>query len=287
MAIQETPRMGALLNEIGRLESNNQPNVIYGNNTFDDYSDHPRQNVPIVSGPNQDLKTSAAGEFQFIDDTWDRYQKKLNLPDFSPESQRIAAAELARDDYRKRTGRNLDTDLESDDPKIQQDIFKNLNKTWSSLPGGVEDQKDSQLFANVFKAPTTETRVASADTTTNDAFSFFMQSAQANPDDPYNYAIGAAAGLFKDPAAYAPAIVEGAKLPPTPRRSAPAGMGESFMAGVESTVMGMVGAGGIGTELIGSLRILDYPQVSAILIVILVAVSVVDWLSGVLRERFK
>jgi phosphonate transport system permease protein len=39
-----------------------------------------------------------------------------------------------------------------------------------------------------------------------------------------------------------------------------------------STVMGMVGAGGIGTELVGSLRLLDYQQVSAILIVILVAV---------------
>ena len=55
----------------------------------------------------------------------------------------------------------------------------------------------------------------------------------------------------------------------------------------QSTVMGMVGAGGIGTELVGSLRILDYQQVSAILIMILAAVSVVDWLSGVLRERFK
>ena len=54
----------------------------------------------------------------------------------------------------------------------------------------------------------------------------------------------------------------------------------------QSTVMGMVGAGGIGTELVGSLRILDYQQVSAILIMILAAVSVVDWLSGVLRERF-
>jgi len=39
--------------------------------------------------------------------------------------------------------------------------------------------------------------------------------------------------------------------------------------------------------LVGSLRILDYQQVSAILIMILAAVSVVDWLSGVLRERFK
>ena len=55
----------------------------------------------------------------------------------------------------------------------------------------------------------------------------------------------------------------------------------------QSTVMGMVGAGGIGTELVGSLRILDYQQVSAILIMILAAVTVVDWLSSVLRERFK
>lgn len=54
-----------------------------------------------------------------------------------------------------------------------------------------------------------------------------------------------------------------------------------------NTVMGMVGAGGIGTELVGSLRLLDYPQVLAIFIVILIAVSVVDGLSGVLRSRFK
>jgi phosphonate transport system permease protein len=40
-----------------------------------------------------------------------------------------------------------------------------------------------------------------------------------------------------------------------------------------STVMGMVGAGGIGTELVGSLRLLDYPQVSAVLIVILATVT--------------
>lgn len=54
-----------------------------------------------------------------------------------------------------------------------------------------------------------------------------------------------------------------------------------------STVMGMVGAGGIGTELVGSLRLLDYPQVSAILIVILVTVTLVDALSNGLRQRFK
>ena len=52
-----------------------------------------------------------------------------------------------------------------------------------------------------------------------------------------------------------------------------------------STVMGAVGAGGIGTELIGSLRILDYRQVLAILIAILVCVTLVDALGGMLRRR--
>jgi len=53
-----------------------------------------------------------------------------------------------------------------------------------------------------------------------------------------------------------------------------------------STVMGMVGAGGIGTELVGSLRLLDYPQVGALLLVILAAVTLVDLLSTRLRRAF-
>jgi phosphonate transport system permease protein len=54
-----------------------------------------------------------------------------------------------------------------------------------------------------------------------------------------------------------------------------------------STVMGMVGAGGIGFELMGSLRIMQYQEVSAILIVILLMVTVVDAFSAYLRKCFK
>ena len=54
-----------------------------------------------------------------------------------------------------------------------------------------------------------------------------------------------------------------------------------------STVMGMVGAGGIGTELMGALRILEYHQVSALLLVILATVTLVDWMSGRLRRSFQ
>jgi phosphonate transport system permease protein len=54
-----------------------------------------------------------------------------------------------------------------------------------------------------------------------------------------------------------------------------------------STVMGMVGAGGIGLELMGSLRIMQYNEVLAILIVILAMVTLVDGASALLRHRFK
>lgn len=54
-----------------------------------------------------------------------------------------------------------------------------------------------------------------------------------------------------------------------------------------STVMGMVGAGGIGFQLMASLRLMQYQEVSAILILILVMVTLVDGLGAVLRKKFK
>lgn len=54
-----------------------------------------------------------------------------------------------------------------------------------------------------------------------------------------------------------------------------------------STVLGLVGAGGIGFEILSALRVLDYQQVSALLLVILVMVTLVDAAGGLLRKRFK
>ncbi|WP_170608914.1 phosphonate ABC transporter, permease protein PhnE [Ruegeria arenilitoris] len=51
----------------------------------------------------------------------------------------------------------------------------------------------------------------------------------------------------------------------------------------ESTVLGLVGAGGIGLQLSSSLNVLAWPQVSLILIVILVAVVVSEWVSAKVR----
>lgn len=54
-----------------------------------------------------------------------------------------------------------------------------------------------------------------------------------------------------------------------------------------STVMGMVGAGGIGFELMSSLRILQYNEVFALLLVILSMVTAIDWIGSRLRLSLK
>ncbi|MBK1782630.1 phosphonate ABC transporter, permease protein PhnE [Advenella sp. WQ 585] len=54
-----------------------------------------------------------------------------------------------------------------------------------------------------------------------------------------------------------------------------------------SAVLGIVGAGGIGFELMAALRLIKYSEVSAILLSILACVIVVDSLGGWLRKNLK
>ncbi len=52
-----------------------------------------------------------------------------------------------------------------------------------------------------------------------------------------------------------------------------------------ATVLGLIGAGGIGQLLFDSLNSFNYSQVSAIAVVIVIAVSGIDILSQALRQR--
>jgi phosphonate transport system permease protein len=52
-----------------------------------------------------------------------------------------------------------------------------------------------------------------------------------------------------------------------------------------STVLGVVGAGGIGQELKNSMDLLDFPRLLTILIIILIMVTVIDQLSSWLRRK--
>jgi len=52
-----------------------------------------------------------------------------------------------------------------------------------------------------------------------------------------------------------------------------------------STVLGVVGAGGIGQELKNSMDLLDFSRLFTIIAVILCVVTALDWFSGWLRKK--
>lgn len=145
------PEGRALLDTIASSESPGY-NVLYGGGKFDSYADHPRQNIPISSGPNAGRTSSAAGRYQFLQGTWDQQARKLGLTDFSPASQDIAAWDLAQTVYRNRTGRDLVADLQSKDQALISNAGRVLNGTWTSLPGGIEPGQTAGVMASRFNA---------------------------------------------------------------------------------------------------------------------------------------
>jgi phosphonate transport system permease protein len=51
----------------------------------------------------------------------------------------------------------------------------------------------------------------------------------------------------------------------------------------EATIIGIVGAGGIGLQLAEQIRVLEWQKVSFLILMILIAVAAIDWISGRLR----
>ena len=54
-----------------------------------------------------------------------------------------------------------------------------------------------------------------------------------------------------------------------------------------ATMLGIVGAGGIGYELLSACRMCNYPRVSAIIIIIFITIFFIDLFSSFIRKRFQ
>lgn len=119
-------------------------NTLNGGEKFEGYADHPRRR-----GKNG--KSTAAGRYQFVAGTWDEAVEALGLSDFSPANQDRAAVWLAQRDYKRRTGRDLNTDLASGSPEIYRTIRTVLggkgdkNVTWQ----GLQNISDADFFAQI------------------------------------------------------------------------------------------------------------------------------------------
>ncbi|HHH2003222.1 TPA: glycoside hydrolase family 104 protein [Yersinia enterocolitica] len=104
--------------------ANSGYNTMFGGDQFYDSSDHPRQLKEFTQTDGAKNKTSAAGRYQFTSDSWDDAAKALNLTDFSPRSQDLAALFLIQ-----RAGQ-----LENVASGNFADATGGLGGVWASLP---------------------------------------------------------------------------------------------------------------------------------------------------------
>jgi muramidase (phage lysozyme) len=123
--------------------------TMFGGALFDSFDDHPRRAVQFRDQAGRLLWTSAAGAFQFMAvsplpggkttrvDTWDRLQARLQLPDFSPASQDLAAIELIRE--RGALGDVIAGRV--------SDAVRKCAPVWASLPGAGYAQPERKLSA--------------------------------------------------------------------------------------------------------------------------------------------
>lgn len=138
----------AFLDMIAYAEGTAGPNgyrTLFGGGTFDSMADHPRQFFTFTNKAGQQLRTSAAGRYQFLSRTWDSLASKLDLPDFGPASQDSAAIELIRQ-------RGALADVEAGRVSV---AVQKVAPIWASLPGAnyaQPERKLSDLVANFTRA---------------------------------------------------------------------------------------------------------------------------------------
>jgi muramidase (phage lysozyme) len=68
----------------------------YTGTKFDSFQDHPRE-LKCGRRYGKKLCSDAAGRYQFLSTTWDRFAKKFGVSDFSPQNQDLMAVELIRE----------------------------------------------------------------------------------------------------------------------------------------------------------------------------------------------
>lgn len=141
-AYTKDQRVRRFLDAIGSAEGTDTHgyNTAFGGGKLESLADHPRQLHDFTQTDGTPNKTSAAGRYQFLQNTWDDVAGTLGLKDFGPESQDIAAVELLR-----RNGA-LPAVLAGD----YDTAIKKSGSTWASLPSSpyAQPKRSAGFMAN-------------------------------------------------------------------------------------------------------------------------------------------
>lgn len=117
-------------------------NTSVGYHRFEGNADHPRKIYQVRKG----LRSSAAGRYQFMPNTWDGLVKEYGFSDFGPENQDLAAVALL-----KRRGALNDV--------VRGDwntVFPKITNEWASIPGnnyGQGSRSKKQLLTWLGESP--------------------------------------------------------------------------------------------------------------------------------------
>ncbi|MDJ0716981.1 MAG: glycoside hydrolase family protein [Prochloraceae cyanobacterium] len=153
------PYIRALMRTISASEANvpRPYHVIYGGKYVSDLSNHPDLCVRIVTGPNKNNCTTAAGRYQFINTTWYERAKRYHPKpskflwlktkySFEPKYQdRVVYAWLKDSQV---WGADISQLLRQG--KIKQ-VLRKLSGTWTSLGYGIETNSMSRYLPEIYQ----------------------------------------------------------------------------------------------------------------------------------------
>ncbi len=158
------PYVRALMRMISASEANDtQPySIVYGGTHVDDLSRHPEQCIRIVSGPNTNNCSTAAGRYQMINTTWATMARRYNSQqdclmfiackyNFEPKYQDRVVHDWLSDE--KAWGMNIPQSLKDGQLEL---VRKRLSTTWTSLGYGIESNSMTAQLAEIYQRLLTE-----------------------------------------------------------------------------------------------------------------------------------
>lgn len=170
----DNPNVRSFLDMISAAEGTSKHgyNTLFGGGRMESLADHPRQLFDFTETTGRPNKTTAAGRYQFLSNTWDEQAKKLGLPDFGERSQDLAAVNLLQE-------RGILPDVLQGN---WETAVKKSGPIWASLPSSTYPQPRQ---SNEFVMSRLNPNRMYAQTTTSDA-NPLMANTRNNPFEALN-----------------------------------------------------------------------------------------------------